>query len=72
MYPQYRPLHDASLAGQDTTPTMVHNDFLQLATDNGVLTAVLFMFFVCACLWFIYKSFNKSYHGNKILVHVIA
>jgi O-antigen ligase len=76
MYPLYRPVYDASLAGRDTTPTMVHNDYLQLATDNGVMALLLFLLFVATSLWFIYKAIlnNPSDRGTLIpfIVSIVA
>jgi O-antigen ligase len=72
MYPSYRPIEDTIIVGWDTTPTMVHNDYLQAATDNGIIALVLFLFFVGSLILFLYKKINLNSEFQHILVPVVA
>ncbi len=66
VYPGYRPAEDATYE-RDTIPTMVHNDLLQLATDNGLPALVLFMVLVTACLWLMVYVARKNTNVRNLL-----
>ena len=78
-YPLYRPLQDARFSEDSTivvTPTMVHNDYLQLAADNGLPAMVFYLFFVGGLFWLILKALKSDremrfYHAG-ILVMLAA
>ncbi len=72
VYPEYRPIEDVLIAGRDTTPTMVHNDYLQFALDNGILALLFFIAFVSSALFLIYKSIKENNKYRPFLIAVIA
>jgi O-antigen ligase len=76
VYPAYRPIEDVLIAGRDVTSTMVHNDFLQLAVDNGVPAFIFFITFVTASLWTIVRVIKQkpehSYFLIAIVISIIA
>lgn len=79
-YPIYRPPVSQVIldAYKDTvvTPTMVHNDYLQLAVDNGLPAAVFYLIFVGVLVWILGRAIRldaelRMYH-IAILVMLLA
>jgi len=72
IYPEYRPFEDALIAGKDTTPTMVHNDYLQFALDNGIPALLFFIGFVASALFLIYNAIKENNKHRSFLIAIMA
>lgn len=62
-YPLYRPIEDAVdeyRPGIVITPTMIHNDYLQLSADNGIPSMLFYLLFVGGLLWLIVKAIRSD------------
>ncbi len=71
VYPGYRPMVDASY-GMNSMPTMVHNDFLQIATDNGLPAFFLFLALVLISLLVIIKAAKDKSDASGFLIATVA
>ena len=51
-----------------TVPYHVHNDFLEIATELGILGVILYISIFVVCLLALYKSYKKSDFTNQIFI----
>ena len=68
LYPLYRPLDDFSYGEKVVTPTMIHNDYLQLAVDNGLPALLLYLVFIGTIAWWLFKAIVRD--PQRRVVHV--
>lgn len=66
MYPGYRPMLDAVFY-RDVMPTMIHNDYLQYAADNGIISALLYLTIVLGVFWLLWQAYRNG-RGNRHLL----
>lgn len=71
IYPDYRPEYDWQLV-QDTTPTMIHNDYLQFATDNGLPAMVFYLIFISVLVYALWKAFRDGRGDHFLLVAFLS
>lgn len=71
IYPEYRPEYDWQLV-KDTTPTMIHNDYLQLAADNGLPAMIFYLFFIGGILYLLFRAYRTGKGDQHILVAMMA
>lgn len=71
IYPEYRPEYDWQVV-KDTTPTMIHNDYLQLAADNGLPALIFYMVMMLGILWGLFQLFRTQSADVRILIAILA
>ncbi|MBI5633566.1 MAG: O-antigen ligase family protein [Nitrospirae bacterium] len=59
IYPRYRPLEDNKIFA-DTTPTMVHNGYLQTALTNGIPALLFYLVFLSSVMLFLVRTYKKT------------
>ena len=59
---------DPSSINGYTVPYHVHNDFLEIATELGILGVILYISIFVVCLLALYKSYKKSDFTNQIFI----
>jgi O-antigen ligase len=59
-YPLYRLPDDILIFGKFITPTMIHNDYLQYAVDNGVPAMFFYLFFIAGVYWLLINALRKD------------
>tara|TARA_R110002072_G_scaffold218213_2_gene375905 strand:- start:867 stop:2156 length:1290 start_codon:yes stop_codon:yes gene_type:complete len=59
---------DPSSINGYTVPYHVHNDFLEIATELGILGVILYISIFVVCLLALYKSYKKSDLTNQIFI----
>jgi len=75
IYPLYRPPMDFIIAadrGTIITPTMIHNDYLQLSVDNGIPSMLFYLFMISGVLWLIFKSAKVDKQYRTIHIAILA
>ncbi len=71
IYPEYRPEHDWQIV-KDTTPTMIHNDYLQLSADNGLPALLFYTLLLGGLLWGLFQLFRSKAGDKRILIAMLA
>ena len=71
VYPGYRPVEDA-IYYKDVIPTMVHNDYLQLAVDNGLPALFFYLSFLFVALRILYRASKSNGEVGGFLLACIA
>lgn len=63
IYPRYRQAQEGQ--ARDVIPTMVHNGYLQLALTNGIPALVLYILFICAVFFTLFRTLYSSTDSGK-------
>lgn len=71
LYPEYRPEYDWQLV-QNTTPTMIHNDYLQLSADNGLPALLFYILFIGSIIWGLFRLLRIDTADKQILIAMLA
>lgn len=73
VYPGYRSTGDIeSMTLYDITPTMVHNDYLQVAVDNGLPALLLFIVLLISAIGLMLSTMKQQPEKRNLLIPLVA
>jgi O-antigen ligase/tetratricopeptide (TPR) repeat protein len=65
VYPKYRPPEEArDETARNITPSKVHNMYLQMAMQNGIISLILYVILIGTVLWFLVRALATDREGG--------